>query len=42
MELFLYDAKHAFMNDTRPEVHDPAAAKLAWSRAMAFLKKHTA
>jgi len=30
MEVHLYDAEHAFMNDTRKEVHDPAAAKTAW------------
>lgn len=40
MELHLYDAQHAFMNDTRPEVHDPALAKQAWERAVAFLKKN--
>jgi len=40
MELHVYDADHAFVNDTRPEVHDPASAKLAWSRAMAFLHEH--
>ncbi len=42
MELNVYDAKHAFMNDTRPEVHSPENAKLAWSRTVAFLKQHTA
>jgi carboxymethylenebutenolidase len=42
MELHLYDADHAFVNDTRPEVHDPENAKLAWGRAVAFLKKHLA
>ena len=40
MELFTYDAPHAFMNDTRPEVYDPAAATLAWSRSVEFLNKH--
>ena len=40
MELHVYDAQHAFMNDTRPEVYHPESAKLAWSRATAFLKKH--
>jgi len=40
MELHLYDAGHAFMNDTRPEVHDAAASKLAWGRAVSFLKKN--
>lgn len=39
MDLIVYDAPHAFMNDTRPEVYDPAAATLAWSRAVDFLKK---
>jgi carboxymethylenebutenolidase len=40
MELQVYDAAHAFMNDTRPEVYDAAAAKVAWGRAVAFLKKN--
>jgi carboxymethylenebutenolidase len=42
MEVNVYDAKHAFMNDTRPEVHSPDDAKLAWARAVTFLKEHTA
>jgi carboxymethylenebutenolidase len=42
MELHLYDAEHAFCNDRRPEVYNPEAAALAWSRAVAFMKKHTA
>ena len=37
MELHVYDAQHAFVNDTRPEVHDPAATKVAWKRAVDFL-----
>jgi carboxymethylenebutenolidase len=40
MELHVYDAQHAFMNDTRPEVYSPENAKTAWSRAVSFLKKH--
>ena len=40
MELHVYDADHAFVNDTRPEVHDPASAKLAWDRSIAFLRAH--
>ena len=32
-------AQHAFFNDTRPEVHDPAAAADAWSKTIAFLKQ---
>jgi carboxymethylenebutenolidase len=42
MEVNVYDAKHAFMNDTRPEVYSPDDAKLAWGRAVAFLKQHAA
>jgi carboxymethylenebutenolidase len=41
MELHSYDAQHAFCNDHRPEVHDPAAAALAWKRAVEFVTKHT-
>lgn len=40
MELHVYDAQHAFMNDTRPEVHDAALAKVAWGRAVSFLKSN--
>jgi carboxymethylenebutenolidase len=42
MELHVYDADHAFVNDTRPEVYAPDAAKTAWQRAVAFLKEHLA
>jgi carboxymethylenebutenolidase len=42
MELHAYDAQHAFMNDTRPEVYDEKNAKLAWERTIAFFKKHLA
>jgi carboxymethylenebutenolidase len=38
-ELYRYDAQHAFMNEQRPEVYAPEAAKLAWQRTIAFLKK---
>jgi carboxymethylenebutenolidase len=38
VEMFLYPGtQHAFFNDSRPEVHDPEAAALAWSRATRFL-----
>lgn len=37
MELYHYDADHAFVNDTRPEVYDLDCAALAWSRMVAFL-----
>jgi carboxymethylenebutenolidase len=36
----VYDADHAFMNDTRPEVYAPEAAKLAWDRSVKFLHQH--
>lgn len=38
-EMYRYDAKHAFMNELRPEVYDAASAKLAWDRTLSFLKK---
>ncbi len=34
-----YEADHAFFNDTRPQVHDAAAASLAFSRTLTFLRK---
>jgi carboxymethylenebutenolidase len=40
MQLEVYDAGHAFMNDTRPEAYDDKSAKLAWQRSVDFLKKH--
>ena len=40
MELHVYDASHAFFNDTRPEVYSPSDAKTAWARSIEFLKKH--
>jgi carboxymethylenebutenolidase len=42
VELHFYDAGHAFMNDTRPEAYNAAAAKVAWERAVLFLKTHLA
>jgi carboxymethylenebutenolidase len=38
-ELYRYDAQHAFMNESRPQVFDPASAKLAWDRTLTFLKQ---
>lgn len=40
MTLHLYDADHAFVNDTRPEVYSPENATLAWDRTMKFLHTH--
>ncbi len=40
MELHVYDADHAFVNDTRPEVYSPDNAKLAWDRTVKFFHAH--
>jgi carboxymethylenebutenolidase len=42
MQLEVYDAGHAFVNDTRPEAYDEKSAKLAWQRTVDFLKKKLA
>jgi carboxymethylenebutenolidase len=42
MELHVYDAQHAFMNDSRPTVYSTEHAPQAWARALAFVKQHTA
>jgi carboxymethylenebutenolidase len=39
-EIFRYDAKHGFMNEERIDVHERKAAELAWSRTLAFWRKH--
>jgi carboxymethylenebutenolidase len=39
-EIHHYEADHAFFNASRPEVHDAAAAELAWQRSLAFLNQH--
>jgi len=41
MELHVYDAKHAFCNDQRPDVYDADACKQAWGRAVAFVRANT-
>lgn len=38
-ELYRYDAEHAFVNEQR-SVHKRHETELAWSRTLAFLKKH--
>lgn len=38
-ELYRYNAKHAFMNETRPEVYDTGCARSAWDRTLEFMKK---
>jgi carboxymethylenebutenolidase len=40
-EVRVYDgAGHAFMNDTRPEMYRPDAARDAWGRLIDFLHEH--
>ncbi|HEX2687006.1 MAG TPA: dienelactone hydrolase family protein [Kofleriaceae bacterium] len=41
MDLHVYDAKHAFANERRPDVYNPEAAKQAWGHTLAFLRTHT-
>ena len=41
-EVLSYDADHAFFNDTRPDVYDPAAAADAWRRVLELFRKHLA
>ena len=41
MELHVYDAKHAFCNEKRPDVYNADAAKQSWNRTVAFLRSHT-
>jgi carboxymethylenebutenolidase len=40
MDLFVYDAGHAFMRSTDPAAYDAASSQLAWARALEFLKRH--
>jgi carboxymethylenebutenolidase len=40
-EIHLYPAGHAFLNDQRPS-YEPDSAKLAWRRAVDFLRDHLA
>lgn len=40
MTLHVYDAGHAFVNDTRPDAYDEPSATLAWSRTVAFFHEH--
>jgi carboxymethylenebutenolidase len=40
VEFHWYDADHAFFNDTRPEVYDPADAAASWERTIQFFRRH--
>lgn len=42
VELYVYVANHAFMNDTRPDVYSDYNAQVAWERTIEFLKKKCA
>ena len=42
MELYVYEAGHAFMRDTDPSKFNAEAAKKAWDRTIAFLNTHLA
>jgi carboxymethylenebutenolidase len=39
-DLHVYDAEHAFVNDTRPEVYHPEHAATAWKRMVDFFHRH--
>ncbi len=39
-EIFRYDAAHAFCNEARPEVYNPAFAARAWERMLGFFAIH--
>lgn len=39
-EVKIYDADHAFFNDTRPEVYSKSAAADAWTSVIGFFNKH--
>jgi len=42
-EIYVYEGvNHAFNNDTNEARYDPGAADLAWTRTVAFLRKHLA
>jgi carboxymethylenebutenolidase len=38
-EIYRYDARHAFMNESRIEAYDAQVAKTAWDRTLKFLKQ---
>jgi carboxymethylenebutenolidase len=42
LELYRYDAHHAFANERRGEVYDAACTSLAWERMQAFFARHLA
>ena len=40
MDLYIYDAPHAFMRSTDAARYEPKSAALAWERTIAFLGRH--
>jgi carboxymethylenebutenolidase len=40
VEAVVYDADHAFFNNTRPEVYDSDASADAWRRVLELFRKH--
>lgn len=40
VEIFRYDAKHGFVNEQRPDVHERQCAEQAWGRMLGFWAKH--
>jgi carboxymethylenebutenolidase len=40
MDVCVYQAGHAFLNDSRPEAYEAVAATLAWDRTVFFLRRH--
>ena len=42
VEAVVYEADHAFFNNTRPEVYDEDAAADAWRRVLELFRKHLA
>jgi carboxymethylenebutenolidase len=39
-EFNFYEAGHAFLNDTRPDMYVEEQATLAWSKILGFLRRH--
>ena len=40
VEIHRYAAKHGFVNEQRPDVHERKCAEQAWDRMLAFWGKH--
>lgn len=40
MDLYIYDAPHAFMRSTDSSTYEPKSSELAWQRTVDFLREH--